>query len=188
MSPELPKIDYGEFHTNRNDFVEIYRDAEEPLPHWMPTPRGRSVTTTAFVDASRAANQVTRKSHSGYVYLLIKHLLFRIVRDNKLLRPLPSPLSLALKACLEAIEHLCFMLQCFGIPMPQGAPTHVFCDNESVVKNTTNVESTLNKKHSSIAYHHCHWSVAAGEIILMYISTHENLADCFTKKIAIKCA
>jgi hypothetical protein len=32
-----------------------------------------------------------------------------------------------------------------------GEPTHVFCDNESVVKNTTNVESTLNKKHSSVA-------------------------------------
>jgi hypothetical protein len=58
MSPELPKIDYGEFHTNQNDFVEIYRDAEEPLPHRMPTPRGRSVTTTAFVGAFHAANPV----------------------------------------------------------------------------------------------------------------------------------
>jgi hypothetical protein len=33
MSPELPKIDYGDFHTNRNDFSEIYRDAQELLPH-----------------------------------------------------------------------------------------------------------------------------------------------------------
>ena len=29
--------------------------------------------------------------------------------------------------------------------MPQAEPTYVLCDNESVVKNTTNVESTLNK-------------------------------------------
>jgi hypothetical protein len=43
MSPELPRIDYGEFRTNRNDFSEIYRDADEPLPHRMPTPRGRGV-------------------------------------------------------------------------------------------------------------------------------------------------
>jgi hypothetical protein len=60
MSPELPRIDYGDFRTNKEDFSEIYRDAEELLPHRMPLPRGRSVTTTAFVDASHAANTVTR--------------------------------------------------------------------------------------------------------------------------------
>jgi hypothetical protein len=60
---------------------------------------------------------------------------------------------MALKVCQEAIEHMRFKLRCFGIPCPQSEPTYVYCDNESVVKNTTNVESTLNKKHSSIAYH-----------------------------------
>jgi hypothetical protein len=53
MSPELPMIDYVEFCTNKNDFVEIYRDAVEQLPHWMPAPRGRSLTMIAFVDASQ---------------------------------------------------------------------------------------------------------------------------------------
>ena len=52
MSPELPHIDYGNFRTNRTDFAEIYRDAEEELPHRMPAPRGRGLTITAFIDAS----------------------------------------------------------------------------------------------------------------------------------------
>jgi hypothetical protein len=69
---------------------------------------------------------------------------------------------IAMKACLEAIKHLRFKLQCFGIPMPGAEPTYVLFDNKSVVKNTTNVDSTLNKKHSSVAYHHCRWSAAAG--------------------------
>ena len=30
--------------------------------------------------------------------------------------------------------------------------TVILCDNESVVKNTSNVESSLNKKYSAIAY------------------------------------
>jgi hypothetical protein len=90
-----------------------------------------------------------------------------------------------LKVCLEAIEHLRFKLRCFGVPLPSGEPTHVFCDNESVVKNTTNVESTLNKKHSSVAYHHCRWSVAAGVMTLAHISTHDNIADCFTKRLPV---
>ena len=82
---------------------------------------------------------------------------------------------------MEAIEHLRFKLRCFGIPMPKGEPTYVLCDNESVVKNTTNVESVLNKKHSSVAYHHCRWSAAADVISIAHIGTDDNIAvDCFT--------
>jgi hypothetical protein len=60
--------------------------------------------------------------------------------------------------------------------MPVNEPTYVFCDNESVVKNTTNVKSTLNKKHSSVAYHHCRWSVAAGVISITHISIHMRIS------------
>ena len=61
MDPTLPIIDYGDFNTNPNDFKEYYRDAHDELPMNMPRPRGRSVTTTAFVDASFAQNKKTRK-------------------------------------------------------------------------------------------------------------------------------
>jgi hypothetical protein len=187
MSPELPRIDYGDFRTNKEDFSEIYRDAEELLPHRMPLPRGRSVTTTAFVDASHAANTVTRRSHSTGCVIFINRapVLWYSKRQNTVETSTFSSEFIALKVCLEAIEHLRFKLRCFGVPLPIGEPTHVFCDNESVVKNTTNVASTLNKKHSSIAYHHCRWSVAAGVITLAHISTHENIADCFTKSLPV---
>jgi hypothetical protein len=52
----------------------------------------------------------------------------------------------------------------FGIPIVEGHATNIFCDNESVMKNSTKVESVLNKKHSSIAYHYVRWAVAAGII------------------------
>jgi len=184
MSPELPRIDYGDFQTKKEDFAEIYRDAEEPLPHRMPVPRGRSITMTAFVDASHAANTVTRRSHSGYVVFLNRApVVWYSKRQNTVETSTFSSEFIALKVCLEAIEHLRFKLRCFGVPLPSGEPTHVFCDNESVVKNTTNVESTLHKKHSSVAYHYCRWSVAAGVITLAHISTHDNIADCFTKRL-----
>jgi hypothetical protein len=90
----------------------------------------------------------------------------------------------ALKVCLEAIEHLRFKLRCFDVPMPQGDPAYVLCDNENVVKNTTNINSMLNKKHSSVAYHHCRWSVAAGVITLTYVNTHHKIANVFTKRLS----
>jgi hypothetical protein len=186
MSPELPRMDFGDFMTKKADFAEIYRDAEEPLPHRMPIPRGRGLAMTAFIDASHAANKMTRRSHTGYVvFLNHSPIVWYSKRQQTVETRTFSSEFIALKVCLEAVEHLRFKLRRFGIPMPKGEPTFVYCDNESVVKNTTNVESTLNKKHSSIAYHHCRWSVAAGVITLAHISTHENLADCFTKRLPV---
>jgi hypothetical protein len=69
--------------------------------------------------------------------------------------------------------------------MPKEESTYLYCDNESVVSNVTHVESTLNKKHASVAYHHCRWCVASGIITLTHISTNDNLADCFTKRLPV---
>jgi hypothetical protein len=46
IDPSLPNVDYGDFRTKREDFAEQYRGAEEQMPHDMPRPRGRPVTTT----------------------------------------------------------------------------------------------------------------------------------------------
>ena len=48
--------------------------------------------------------------------------------------------------------------------MDKDDATYIFCDNESVVNNSTRLESVLNKKHNSIAYHYTRWSVAAGVV------------------------
>jgi hypothetical protein len=150
----------------------------------MPTPRGRDFVMTAYVDASHGANKVTRRSHTGYVILLnCSPIVWYSKRQQTVETSTFSAEFVALKVCLEAIEHLRYKLQCFGIPLDGGQPTYVYCDNESVVKNTLNVDSTLNKKHSSISYHHCRWSVAAGIITITHIRTHDNLADCFTKRL-----
>ena len=68
FDPSLPNIDMTMFKGDHADvFKEQYRGAEEELPPRMPKPRGRQVTTTAFVDSSHASNKMTRKSHTGYV-------------------------------------------------------------------------------------------------------------------------
>jgi hypothetical protein len=71
----------------------------------------------------------------------------------------------------------------FGIPILDDEPTRIFCDNETVVKNSTMIESTLNEKHNSLAYHYTRWNVAAGICSLAWISGSENISDPFTKKL-----
>ena len=123
-------------------------------------------------DTSHAANKKTRRSHTGYLIFVNK-----------------APVIWY--KCVEAITHLRFKLRMFGIPLKgqrEGdlRATNVFCDNESVVKNSSNVESALNKKHNSIAYHYVRWNVAAGVIAVSWISGDENFADVFTKQLTVE--
>ncbi len=72
----------------------------------------------------------------------------------------------------------------FGIPLggPTSiCPTNIFCDNEAVVLNTTHPESTIKRKHTSIAYHRCREAQAAGYVCVGFIKGDENPADVLTK-------
>ena len=73
----------------------------------------------------------------------------------------------------------------FGIPIYNDEPTYIPCDNNSVVTNTSNVESSLNKKHSSIAYHFSKWNVAVGVCKVAWVPTGENIADAMTKRLSV---
>ncbi len=185
MDPEAPMIDYGDFPPDTSEFKEYYRDAKEELPARMPRPRGKPVVTTAFVDASHGANKKTRRSHSGYIIFVNRApIKWFSKRQQTVETSAFSAEFIAMKHCIEDIEHLRFKLRMFGIPLDSEHPeTHVFCDNESLVKNASKVESTLNKKHSEIAYHFARWNVAAKVIKVAWINTNDNLADALTKRL-----
>ena len=54
---------------------------------------------------------------------------------------------------------------------------------QSVLANTTILDSTLKKKSQSIAYHFVREGVARDEWRTAYVNTHENPADLLTKPL-----
>jgi hypothetical protein len=62
--------------------------------------------------------------------------------------------------------------------------TNVFADNKSVVDNATIPESTLSKKHNSIAYHKCRECVASHAMRVVHEPGSDNLVDGLTKFLA----
>ena len=86
-----------------------------------------------------------------------------------------------MKTAVEHVVVLRYKLQMFGIPIER--PTNVFCDNETVFKNTSIPDSTLKKKHTSICYHQAREAVAAGTMQVTKEGTATNLADLFTKPL-----
>ena len=178
-----PSIDPSIFVGNTPEaFQEIYRDAKDELPPHMPEPRGRQVTTTAYVDASHAANRKTRRSHSGFILFVNRAPISWHSKGQKTVESSTfSSEFIAMKTCVEAITALRYKLRMFGVPIDE--PTNVLCDNLSVVNNSSKIESTLHKKHNSIAYHAVRWAVAASIIRVGKIDTNFNLADAMTKRL-----
>ena len=184
MDPTLPNIDYSVFNYNTDGFQEMYRGAVEQLPLDAPKPRGIPVDVTAYVDASHAANKVTRKSHTGYLIFVNRAPIHWYSKRQQTVESSAfSSEFIAMKTCVEAIRGLRYKLRMFGIPIRNDDPAHIFCDNMSVVNNCSLVESLLNKKHTSLAYHATRWSVAAREVVIGWVYTAYNLADALTKRL-----
>jgi hypothetical protein len=150
----------------------------------MPKPRGRGVTSTAFVDASHGQDKKTRRSHTGFVIFINRAPIIWFSKQQTTVETSTfSSKFIALKTCMEHIISLRTKLRMFGVPIIN--ETKVYCDNLSTVRNSSKLESTLNKKHSAIAYHAVRWSVAAGILKIGWIETGSNIADPFTKRLSV---
>ena len=84
-----------------------------------------------------------------------------------------------MNTCTEHIIVLGFKLQMLVIYID--GPAIMLNYNESAVNNSSKIESTLNKKHISIAYHLVCHNVSSGVVKIGWISTADNIADALTK-------
>ena len=113
----------------------------------MPEQRGKSVSIIAFVYASHALDKITIISHTGYVIFVNRApIVFYIKRQYKVESSTFSSEFIAMKTCTEHIIALRFKLQMFEVDID--GPAIVLNDNEIAGNNSSNIESTLNNKHS----------------------------------------
>ena len=159
---------------------ELYSDAVDELPPNMPQPLGKPINLNIFVDADHAGNKITRRSHTGIIIFgNMTPLNWLSKRQNTVETSTYSSEMIALRIAIEMTDGLRYKLRMLGVPVEE--PARIYCDNESVVKNTTFPESALKKKHCSIAYHKIRESVASKKVIIFHESTNSNLADLLTK-------
>ena len=120
----------------------------------------------------------TEQTGSGAVLLVWSFLA--ILTLNTYLYSLQP--TIALKIAAETLISLRYKLRMLGIPID--GPSNVFCDNQSIVTNSSCPELPLKKKHISICYHCVSEACAAGIICIAYKNTKTNLADCLTKNLS----
>jgi hypothetical protein len=173
---------WDELQFSKFDWSEFYRDAKESLPPNAPSPRGHTVQMNVFVDADHAGNRVTRRSHTGIlIYLNAAPILWYSKAQATVETSTFGSEFIAMRIAVEMIEALRYKLRMFGIPID--GPANVFCDNKSVVTNSTIPDSTLKKKHNSIAYHRVREAVASGTLRIAKVLSKANNADLLTKPL-----
>ena len=164
----------------KHDWHDFYRGVSESIPGDMPYPRGNAMSTHCFVDASHGSDRVTRRSQTGtLLFCNNAPITWFSKRQNTVEASTFGSEFQAMKNAVEMIEVMRYKLRMFGVPID--GPTDIFCDDEAVYKNTSLPESTLKKKHHSIAHHRCREAVAARTVQVAKEGTKTNLSDLFTK-------
>ena len=178
FDPDYPIIDESRFR--QYDWSDFYQDAEEAIPPDAPEPLGKPVSLHCFVDADLAGNVVTRRSQTGILIFLNRApVVWHSKKQNTVESSTFGSEIVALKNAIELIKSLRYKLRMFGVPII--GPADIFCDNEAVTTNCTTPESTIKKKHHSIAYHYNREAVASKTVRIAKEDSDTNLADLFTK-------
>lgn len=178
--PETDTHLFGRSATDPEEWNDFYPEASEKMPARKVGPLGNPVKMRAYVDANHAGNLKNRRSHSGIlIYVNNAPIIWYSKRQNTVESSSFGSEYIALRICTEMVEALRYKLRCFGIPID--GPAEVFCDNQSVVTNSSVPSSVLNKRHNAICYHQVREAQAAGTIMVGWIKGEYNLADLFTK-------
>ena len=83
------------------------------------------------------------------------------------------------KVAIQQIQGLRQTLRYLGVPLEDGS--HLFGDNESVVKSGSLPDSPLKKRHHRLAYHYVRESVASKAVKFFHIPGVSNPADILSK-------
>ena len=160
---------------------ELYPDAIEDKPMNAPKPKGKSVQITCFVDADHGGDQMTLRSRTGIlIYVNKAPIIWWSKRQNTVATSTYDSELVAMRISVKIIKALKYKLWMFGIDVIE-TETQIFCNNNSVVINTSNPELILKKKHHSINFNYVRESITAGVALIYKVDTGSNLADLFTK-------
>ncbi|UYV62737.1 hypothetical protein LAZ67_2001760 [Cordylochernes scorpioides] len=145
---------------------------------------GSSYTTSliGFSDADFAGDLDTRKSTTGYVFMLNNGPISWCSQKQNCvsLSTTESEYIAASKATKEAIWLRQLLRE---LHQEQVKPTTIFCDNQSCIRLVHNPEYHKRTKHIDISYQFIRDQFQKHAIDLLYVCSNDQAADIFTKAL-----
>jgi hypothetical protein len=136
----------------------------------------------AYCDADYAGNVDSRKSTTGFVFILHGGaILWRSKLQATVACSTVEAEYIAASSTVKEALWLRMLLHDFGIPMGH---VNIACDNQGAINIAKDPISSVRSKHIDVIYHFIRERIARGEIVLSYCSTDDMAADMFTKAVS----
>lgn len=156
--------------------------------HYMLTyRRSDQLEIVGYSDSDFAGCQDSRRSTSGYIYLLAGGAISW--RSAKQTLIASSTMAAEFIACYEASNHGMWLRNFVtGLRILEGIerPLKLFCDNKSAVMYSNNNRSSSESKHIDIKFLVVKERVQSGQMSLEHIGTNSMIADPLTKGLPPK--
>jgi hypothetical protein len=173
--------DYSDIPDQDFDWAyTVYGNVEEIVPEDIPTPLGKFVTITHYVDANLFHCMLTGRSVTGILDLVNQTPIDWFSKKQATVETATYGSEfVAARTCVERSVDLRNTLRYLGVPIRKKA--YMFGDNESVVNSSAMPFSKLHKRHNALSFHRVREAVAAKIIGFYHIRSEANPADILSK-------
>ena len=173
--------DYSGIPEQHYDWARtVYGNVEEVIPNDIPTPKGKRVITTAYVDANLYHDLITGRSVTGVLHFVNQTPVHWFSKKQATVETATYGSEfVAAKQAVEQIMAMRTTLRYLGVEVH--GQTYMFGDNGSVVTNSSIPESPLRKRHQALAYHFTREAIAAKVVDFRHIPGTINPSDLLSK-------
>ena len=145
-------------------------------------PGDQNVTLSGYSDASYADDPTTRRSTSGYVFFIGENAVSWTSKRQTIVT-LSSTESEYVAATIATQEMVWIRRLLADLGYPQKQASTLYLDNQGADLLAHSPAFHARTKHIDTRFHFIREKVQNGEIQLKHVSTHEQLADIFTKPL-----
>jgi hypothetical protein len=134
----------------------------------------------AYYDADWARDPIDRQSTTNYCFLLDSSLIsWQSKKQSVVTRSNTEAEYRALADTTSELLWLRWLLQDLSVSTSSATP--IYCDNWNAIQIARNDIFHKRTKHIEIDYHLVRHHLLQGSLQLIYVSSHDQLADIFTK-------
>uniref|UniRef100_A0A2N9FWB6 Uncharacterized protein n=1 Tax=Fagus sylvatica TaxID=28930 RepID=A0A2N9FWB6_FAGSY len=160
--------------------LRILRYLKGTLFHGLHFSAQSPLTLRAYSDADWAGDLIDRRSTTGYCFLLGSSLIsWRSKKHSVVARSSTEAEYRALADTTFELLWLRWLLQDLGVFTSSATP--ICCDNRSTIQIARNDVFHERTKHIEIDCHLVRHHLLQGSLQLISVSSHDQLADIFTK-------